>query len=1056
MRANKIIVLVLLVILLGQPLFIISTPVSQHEKPLGRVEAKRETIPSVSSKETLLRTNVIRNPSFEELDSDGRPQNYNSYGTAFQNASAQYDAQVHSGTYAGYVEGYATTMGSSFAYLSQNFNPGDVLINESLILDMYFYIKDANTLDQGSAFLIYFETTNSTNDYIYFYYVIGYGTYSQMNASGSVYFMMNHTIHTWHQFTRNLTADFYKSYTYLSADTSRYLVSIRVSVFIPIDVSVLSSLVVDDISIQNKTADELVVNGGFETGIFPWYRYQRSPAWMDMTSDCTDGDRALNISVISNGRGDYGYANVYIYNYGTSTQWYPAEAYSARVEFDWKYHDIYNGGGQIALFYVQLQNETGYYYLYYILGADLNQSSFSNQTNAIYLKAPNFGVRDKWTKFSVDLSQILIDVNYRNMSIYQLRFQLYLGSEDNSTVELLLDNLNFITYTFGDPGFEETYRDSIGTPIASWALAGTTSGISRSTDAHSGHYSANLTISNNHWLLVSRFDYAQINPKFFFDVSWKITSLTLAQTSSVIETVIDFEGGYHLHYLMAVHDPSTWTNSTSHAYYAVKSLNTTGTWLTLHRNITRDLNEALGPHQWNVTELSFHCYMVSTDESIVLVDDVGFVEETPPTIDSIELEPTQPVYHEDTIVTIQATDDLAGVKQVILHYRTSGSWITVEATRLDSHFTAVIPKQPYGQVVQYYIEAIDFCGNTVIDDNSGSYYSFTSGDDIAPVCSIGHPVSGMTIANDVIVNATAEDEGSGIVYVEFFVDGNVIFNDSSAPYEFVWNSHTVSNGTHTLTATAHDAAGMSTSDSITVNIQNDVRPPQLTSVILNPSTPQYTDDVMVYVSAIDVSGVKNVTLYYRTDGSWTAVTMTAEGMLYSAMIPKQPYGTTIYYYVVAYDIYDTSSSVGNRTYPLEYTVTDNIAPTLGVSGPPQGEPLSGVVTFQISATDDGSGIQRVDLRINGNIVTSTTGDQITLDTTTYSNGNYNLTFVAYDNAGNIVQYSMEYEIHNPVGAEVILSTLGSIVSQYGFVLGVAATIVVFVIINLLTKRRASK
>jgi len=66
----------------------------------------------------------------------------------------------------------------------------------------------------------------------------------------------------------------------------------------------------------------------------------------------------------------------------------------------------------------------------------------------------------------------------------------------------------------------------------------------------------------------------------------------------------------------------------------------------------------------------------------------------------------------------------------------------------------------------------------------------------------------------------------GVVGVQFKVDGtNVGGEDTSAPYAATWNSATVPNGAHTVTAVARDAAGnVTTSASVSVTVSNAAPP----------------------------------------------------------------------------------------------------------------------------------------------------------------------------------------------------------------------------------------
>jgi len=89
-----------------------------------------------------------------------------------------------------------------------------------------------------------------------------------------------------------------------------------------------------------------------------------------------------------------------------------------------------------------------------------------------------------------------------------------------------------------------------------------------------------------------------------------------------------------------------------------------------------------------------------------------------------------------------------------------------------------------------------------------------------PVTSISSPATGATVAGIVVVAAGASDD-VGVTRVELFVDGGLRGSDSSAPYSFVWNSDSVSDGGHQLQTRAYDAAGnVGTSGLVNVTVDN--------------------------------------------------------------------------------------------------------------------------------------------------------------------------------------------------------------------------------------------
>ena len=73
------------------------------------------------------------------------------------------------------------------------------------------------------------------------------------------------------------------------------------------------------------------------------------------------------------------------------------------------------------------------------------------------------------------------------------------------------------------------------------------------------------------------------------------------------------------------------------------------------------------------------------------------------------------------------------------------------------------------------------------------------------------------------INATDE---TGVTYVDLYVDGEIKGSDGETPYEFIWDSTTIPDGAHSLTAKAYDTGGNSTTDSIIINVENgDLEPP---------------------------------------------------------------------------------------------------------------------------------------------------------------------------------------------------------------------------------------
>ena len=114
---------------------------------------------------------------------------------------------------------------------------------------------------------------------------------------------------------------------------------------------------------------------------------------------------------------------------------------------------------------------------------------------------------------------------------------------------------------------------------------------------------------------------------------------------------------------------------------------------------------------------------------------------------------------------------------------------------------------------------------TVLDDfgggTAGTSPTLTpSPDPIAPQIAITFPQDGAQVNNIINVTADASDN-VGVIGVQFAIDGaDVGVEDANPPYSLAWDTRTVSNGAHTITARARDLYNTTLSAPITVNVAN--------------------------------------------------------------------------------------------------------------------------------------------------------------------------------------------------------------------------------------------
>ncbi len=179
--------------------------------------------------------------------------------------------------------------------------------------------------------------------------------------------------------------------------------------------------------------------------------------------------------------------------------------------------------------------------------------------------------------------------------------------------------------------------------------------------------------------------------------------------------------------------------------------------------------------------------------------------------------------------------------------------------------------------------------------------------------------------------------------------------------------------------------------------------PTITNLQRNPSLPNYDQEVTISCDVVD-SSLDTVLLHYQVDGpAFTNVTMTDLGNgTFIATIPSQDYGQSILYYVSANDTYGKLSELKDGTNYFTYTVSDSILPTVTISQPENQSTVSGTETISVTASDEGSGIERVLIYVDTTLVANLTDGPFTYDwnTTDYENGEHDIHVEVLDNAGN--------------------------------------------------------
>jgi hypothetical protein len=168
------------------------------------------------------------------------------------------------------------------------------------------------------------------------------------------------------------------------------------------------------------------------------------------------------------------------------------------------------------------------------------------------------------------------------------------------------------------------------------------------------------------------------------------------------------------------------------------------------------------------------------------------------------------------------------------------------------------------------------------------------------------------VGGAVTVISSASDN-IGVNRMEFYLDGVLKSTGTTAPYSFIWDTATVANGSHTLSARAYDAAGnVGQSGYDTVTVFNDTSAP---TVSLSAPAPGSTVSGIVTVTASASANVGVSRVEFYLDGILKS-TSTAVPYSFSWDTTATAYGS----HALSAKAYDAAGNVG-QTGDVTVTVT---------------------------------------------------------------------------------------------------------------------------------------
>jgi chitodextrinase len=313
-----------------------------------------------------------------------------------------------------------------------------------------------------------------------------------------------------------------------------------------------------------------------------------------------------------------------------------------------------------------------------------------------------------------------------------------------------------------------------------------------------------------------------------------------------------------------------------------------------------------------------------------------------------------------------------------------------------------------GTTYTYQVSAFDAAGNIGSKTASLSVTTPAAPDTLAPTVTVTAPATGATVTGSTVTlsaNAVDNTGGSGVDHVTFRVDGAAVGSATVAPYNFTWNSTTVADGQHSITARAVDKSGNTSVDSpvVTVNVANTV--PDTTAPTASLTAP--TDGATVSASvnltaqAADNAGGSGLAhVDFLVDGSLLASDTAAP---YTAA--WNTLAATGGSHTIQVKAYDMAGNVGSSSL---VTVTVN-NPDISAPSTPTNLTATAASATQVNlswiASTDNVGVSGYYVQRDGMVIATVNGKTTYTDSSASPNSTYSYSVVAFDTAGNASQTS---------------------------------------------------
>lgn len=284
-------------------------------------------------------------------------------------------------------------------------------------------------------------------------------------------------------------------------------------------------------------------------------------------------------------------------------------------------------------------------------------------------------------------------------------------------------------------------------------------------------------------------------------------------------------------------------------------------------------------------------------------------------------------------------------------------------------------------------------------------------DTTPPIISLLSPTDGDAVSGSIEFEATADDvwPGSGILRVDFQVDGESVASSSGSSFGTIVDTTTMPDGPHTFTAEAFDGKENSASASATVLVDN-----TLSDIsILGPGEGAFVSGIMSVTAQASDAGSGVVSVAILCGGSEIPVappspfdeprpSVQVQGEKDTTLGPDG----SLLVEAIALD------DAGNEARAFVSVTIDNTAPEKAIVTPSDGETVSGTIPITVVASD--AHLDCIDILVDGVLMGTSSASPFTMyyDTTKRVDGSLKIEAKVRDLAGNESTCSVTVTVDN--------------------------------------------